>query len=287
MPPIRTPSRRTATRAARLRHFGGLGFGRGGFGFGEVTITAINGSNLSLKTEDGWTRTIAVTADTTITRAGKTIAVADLKVGDQIAFRQDRQTDGTYTITAINVVLPSIGGTVTKIDGSTITVERRDGTTETIHVDADTTYRIAGDDTPALSDIKVGDIIIASGTLRDDGSLDAEAVGAGGPGRGEWFGGHGPRRPTRSRTPRRHPPPRRADRLLARTFRRGGPIGSSRRTDSHVVLSRRGFHGQWSAHDHSRTTGDPAMFEPTAAPTHPAPPTPDPDRRPGLDRRSR
>jgi outer membrane lipoprotein SlyB len=173
-------------------HFGGPGFDRGGFGFGKVTITAISGSNLSLKTDDGWTRTITVTADTTITRAGKTIALADLKVGDQIAFRQDRQTDGTYTITAINVILPSIGGTVTKIDGSTITVERRDGTSGTIHVDADTTYRIAGDDTPALSDIKVGDIVIGSGTLRDDGSLDADAVGAGGPGRGEWFGGHGP-----------------------------------------------------------------------------------------------
>ncbi len=81
---------------------------------------------------------------------------------------------------------------MTKVDGSTITVERRDGTTATIHVDADTTYRIAGDDTPALSDIKVGDVIIASGTQRTDGSLDAEAVAAGGPGRGDWFGGHGP-----------------------------------------------------------------------------------------------
>ena len=172
--------------------FGGPGFGRGGFGLGGITITAISGSNLSLKTEDGWTRTIAVTSETTITRAGKTITLGDLKIGDQIGFRQDRQTDGTYTITAINVILPSITGTVTKVDGSTITVQRRDGTTATIHVDGDTTYRIAGDDTPALSDIKVDDVIIASGTQRSDGSLDAEAVTAGGPGRGDWFGGRGP-----------------------------------------------------------------------------------------------
>jgi outer membrane lipoprotein SlyB len=173
--------------------FGGFGFERGGFGFGGITITAISGSNLSLKTEDGWTRTIVVASDTTITRAGTTIALGDLKVGDQIAFRQERQTDGTFKITAINVILPSIAGTVTKVDGSTITVQRRDGTTATIHVDSDTTYRIAGDDTPALSDINVDDVIIASGTQRSDGSLDAEAVAAGGPGRGGWFGGHGPR----------------------------------------------------------------------------------------------
>lgn len=173
--------------------FGGPGFGFGGgdFGFGGITITAINGSNLSLKTDDGWTRTIAVTAETAITRAGKTITAGDLKVGDQVGLRQDRQTDGSYTITAINVVLPSISGTVTKVDGSTITVERRDGTTATIHVSGDTTYKIVGNDTPALSDIKVGDIIIASGTQRADGSLDAEAIAAGGPGRGEWFGGRG------------------------------------------------------------------------------------------------
>jgi len=172
---------------------GGFGLGRGGFGFGGITITAIDGSSLSLTTDDGWTRTIALTADTTITRAGTAIAAGDLKVGDQIGFRQERGTDGTYTITAIDVILPSVAGTVTKVDGSTITVERRDGTTETIHVDADTTYRIAGDDSPTLSDIEVGDVLIATGTQRADGSLDAEAIAAGGPGRGDWFGHRGPR----------------------------------------------------------------------------------------------
>jgi hypothetical protein len=183
---------------------GGPGFGRGGFGFGGITITAINGSNLSLKTDDGWTRTIAVTSDTTITRAGKTIAVGDLKVGDTVGFRQERQADGSYTISAIDVVLPSIAGTVTKVDGSTITIERRDGTSATIHVDTDTTYKIAGDDTPALSDIKVDDVIIASGTQRSDGSIDAEAIAAGRM-RGDWFGGrgfpHGGNGPNRSAAP--------------------------------------------------------------------------------------
>jgi Domain of unknown function (DUF5666) len=171
--------------------FGGPGFDRGGFGLGGITITAIDGSNLSLKTEDGWTRTIAVASDTAITRAGKTIAIGDLKVGDQIGFRQDRATDGTFTIKAINVILPSVSGKVTKVDGSTITVERRDGTSATIHVDGDTTYRVAGDDTPTLADLKVDDVIIASGTQRSDESLDAEAVFAGGPGRGDFFGGPG------------------------------------------------------------------------------------------------
>ena len=64
-----------------------------------------------------------------ITRAGTTIAVGDLKVGDEIVFRQNRQDDGTYTITEIRLVLPTVAGQVTKVDGSTITVQRLDGTT--------------------------------------------------------------------------------------------------------------------------------------------------------------
>ncbi len=170
--------------------FGGFG-GRGfGVGLGGVTITAINGSNISLKTDDGWTRTITVTSDTAITRAGTTIAVGDLKVGDEISFNQDRQDDGTYTITEIRVVLPTVAGQVTKVDGSTITVKRFDGTTQTIHVDAGTTFRIAGVTNPTASDVKVDSFIVAQGTQRADGSLDADAV-AGGIGRGFGRGGDG------------------------------------------------------------------------------------------------
>lgn len=161
--------------------FDAFGFGRGGpgFGFGDITITTISGSDLSLKTADGWTRTITVTADTTITRAGTAIKVTDLKVGDEIRFAQTKNDDGTYTVTKIQLVLPSVAGQVTAVDGSTITVKRFDGTTQTIHVDASTTYTVAGVTTPTLSDIKVGAFIVAQGTQGADGSLDAEAVHGG------------------------------------------------------------------------------------------------------------
>ena len=157
---------------------GGLrgGFGRGGFH--EITISAINGSSLSLETADGWTRTITVSDSTTLSEAGETITLADLAVGDQIVFSQERQSDGSYTITAIKVVLPTVGGEVTAIDGNTITVTGRDGTAGTIHVDGDTTYQVDGD-TGALSDISVGSFVVAQGTLRTDGSLDADAVHSG------------------------------------------------------------------------------------------------------------
>jgi hypothetical protein len=161
-------------------------------GFRDITISAIDGSSLSLKTDDGWTRTISVGSATSITKGGATITAGDLAVGDQIRFAQDQATDGSYTVTAIQVVLPAIGGEVTAISGDTITVTGRDGTTGTIHVDGDTTYEVGGTTGKALSDITVGSFVMAEGTLRSDGSLDADAVHSGlrgmrggdGPGRG-------------------------------------------------------------------------------------------------------
>ena len=167
---------------------------RGGFrlgGFGDITISAIDGSNLSLKTDDGWTRTIAVGSSTTITKGGQTIAVGDLKVGDQIVFGETKETDGSYTINQIKVVLPVIGGRVTAVGTDSITVDQKGGDSATIHVSASTTYDVNGNTGAKLSDITVGSFVVAEGTQRSDGSLDASAVHAGTPGdRGP--GGMGP-----------------------------------------------------------------------------------------------
>lgn len=186
------PGRMGAGPMGDFGDFGG--FGRG---FGAVTITSIDGSNLSLKTEDGWTRTIAVTSDTTITKAGATIAVGDLAVGDEIRFAQTQAADGTFTITEIVVVMPSLGGEVTAKTADTITVTRRDGTTATIRVDNSTTYTVDGVAGKTLADIAVGDHVRAEGTSNSDGSLDAATVSSGfgrdGKGPGHDHGpGHGP-----------------------------------------------------------------------------------------------
>ena len=153
--------------------------------FNSITITAIDGTSVSLKTDDGWTRTITLTDATTISKAGATITAGDLAVGDEVRIGQDRADDGTYTVTRVVVVLPTLAGEVTAVDGSTITITQRGGTTATIHVDGDTTFRAAGA-AGALSDVKVGSIVIAEGTQRADGSLDATRVGTGferGPGK--------------------------------------------------------------------------------------------------------
>jgi hypothetical protein len=155
------------------------GFGRGEHGgrgiFGSITITSISGSNVSLRTEDGWTRTIAITSATTITKDGETIAAGDLAVGDQIRLRQGRASDGTFTITAIDVVQPRIGGTVTAVTADSITVTGRDGASHVITTTNSTTYRL-GRAAATRSDIVVGSMIVATGSTGTGDSFTASTV---------------------------------------------------------------------------------------------------------------
>ena len=173
---------------------GGPGF-RGGHAFGGIEITAISGSSLSLATEDGWTRTITVDDGTTYTKAGEDITLGDLAVGDTIGFRQTLEDDGSWTIDAIAVILPHVGGEVTAVDGSTVTVEQRDGTSATINIGSDANIVVNGD-AAELADIEVGMVLVAEGTETSNGSFDATRVKAGEAGlRGpDGFGGrgHGP-----------------------------------------------------------------------------------------------
>ncbi len=235
---------------------------RGGHGFREITITAISGSNVTLGTDDGWTRTVAVTDAVDLTKGGQDIALSDLKVGDQVRFRQTRNDDGTYTVNALAVVVPSVRGEVSDVsasgfkvtgrggavwtiavngatayqygtgDGSladvtngttvvvrgtstgdnaltaltvrvkpdravgtvtsktadTITITKHNGSTVTVHVDADTTYRVAGVENADLGDVAVDMVIGVAGRERADGSIEADAVAAG-KGRGFLRGG--------------------------------------------------------------------------------------------------
>ncbi len=161
---------------------------------GGITVTAISSSNISLETVDGWSRTITVDADTTYSRSGDEIALGDLAVGDEIAFRQTLEDDGSWTIDAIAVIPPHVGGEVTAVDGSTITVEQRDGTSATITVTDATEYQVNGDDA-TLADVEVGMKLVAEGTENADGSLTASEVRAADPDGFRGPGGHGGRGP--------------------------------------------------------------------------------------------
>ena len=163
------------------RHEGGKGGifdGRGRFGgrgIGAISISAISGSNVTLKTEDGWTRTIAVTSATTITKGGQTIAAGQLAVGDNVRLNQTKNADGSFTVIAIDVVLPRVAGKVTAVTADTITITVKDGTTRTITTTGSTTYRL-GEAAATHADVTVGSTIQATGTEGSGTSFTATAV---------------------------------------------------------------------------------------------------------------
>ena len=155
----------------------GLADGRGlagGRGRGAITITAIDGTKLSLETENGWTRTIDA-ADATVTEGGQTVELSTLDVGDQVVFRETRDDDGTYTVTAIAVVQPSVAGTVASVSGSTVTVTTRDGTSQKVTLTDATTYTLGRTDATEAA-VVAGVRILARGSLGADGTLTAASV---------------------------------------------------------------------------------------------------------------
>jgi uncharacterized protein DUF5666 len=115
--------------------FGGGLLGRG------ITITAISGSNVSLATENGWTRTIDASG-ATITKNGAAAQLSDLKVGDSVGLRERRNDDGTWTVTQIIVVPARVAGVVGDVSDSSFTVRLSDGSTTTIAITSSTTYTL-------------------------------------------------------------------------------------------------------------------------------------------------
>ena len=103
--------------------------------------------------------------------------MADLAVGDQIAFRQKRNADGTYTVTDITIIQPQVAGTVGSVNGSSFTVKRDDGTTTTVHTDGSTTFRMAGQKAAAtIAAVDPGLWVRATGKRAADGSITATSV---------------------------------------------------------------------------------------------------------------
>jgi len=154
---------------------GALGDFRGGGRFGSIEITAINGWSLSLQTANGWTRTIAVDSDVEITKGGETVAFGDLEVGDEIRLRETRNDDGTFTIEAIVVVVPSVAGSVTAVDADSITIQGRNGLTQEITTTGSTTYRL-GTESTTRAEVTAGDRIHAFGETGANNAFTATSV---------------------------------------------------------------------------------------------------------------
>ena len=196
---------------------GGPGRGQGGgmrgmFGPGSNgtggTVTAISGDEITVKNEQGEIYKVETSPNTHFVRDREQAKISDIKVGDVI-MAAGNLDDQAKTVGAVFVAVLSpeqaarmrqmradfgktwTAGKVTAINDLTLTVERPDKVTQTIAVDENTTFHKRGEDI-TFPDIKVGDMVRATGAVQGANFLAASlmVMGAGGPRTGRF--GQGP-----------------------------------------------------------------------------------------------
>jgi hypothetical protein len=195
----------------------GQGTGRGagmGGDFAEHsvrgTVTAIAGSTLSVKTEQGDVYKIETSPNTRFRKEREQVKLSDIHVGDMVGAAGDKD-DKAKTVGAVIVMVIDkeqyekaradfgktwTAGAIQSINETKITVKRPDNVIQTIVVDENTSFRKRRDSI-TLADFKVGDNVTARGSLQNGNFLATvlSVGGPGGPGGGQGgFGNGGGRR---------------------------------------------------------------------------------------------
>jgi hypothetical protein len=142
-----------------------------------ASVSAIDGSTLTLVTPDGWSRTVDTTG-IPITRGGEEITTADLRVGDRVRVGQRRSDDGTWQVTRLRVALTIARGTVAAVSGDGFEVTTPEDGTLTVRVSEATTWVLGCRVDPAAP-LEVGARVVVRGVGAADGSLDATVVAVG------------------------------------------------------------------------------------------------------------
>ena len=168
------------------------------------TVTSVTAGGFTVTTPNG-TKTAFTTNSSTVYREGTiTVGRSALAVGEHVLVGAARpasaasNSSGAGTAAVVQLLLPSVGGKIVSVSGSTVVVQDGQGFWRTMQVSSSTAYQSAGKTSSAAA-MKAGVYVWATGTIASDHTtLDASAVavlgtnpaGAGGPGFG-FFGGPG------------------------------------------------------------------------------------------------
>ena len=193
--------------AQRSEHHG-MGMGRGVRG----TVTAVNGKQVTIKTDEGDVYTVTTGDNTRLMKDRQEAALTDIHVGDMLMAGGQVDPQAKTVGAAFVAIVPAeqvrkmhedlgktwIAGKITAISDTNITVQRMDGVSQTIAVDENTSFHKRRD-AITMADIKVGDPLNARGALKGGVFVATQLnIGGGGMGMGR---GEGPGGPERSGAP--------------------------------------------------------------------------------------
>jgi hypothetical protein len=151
-------------------------------------VTAVEGQTLVITTREGENEVVTTSRTYFHVPNVEEPGLNDIEVGGIIAALGQKDDDGTFTAQIVAVARAQlrrkmivrrnmVGGGVTAIEGTTLTIETRRGK-KTILTDENTRFRIPGVENPSIEDIEVGDRIIALGRRNEDGDFVARVVGS-------------------------------------------------------------------------------------------------------------
>lgn len=145
------------------------------------TVSAVSGNTITVRVRNQLTQGVVVSSTTTFTKAGATATLADVTVGEKV--KASGIVDSTNNVLdALSVSIASgvrtshVVGQVAAVSGNNVSVTLFDGLNVTVTVSSTTTYRVGGQ--PAtLSDVTVGEWVVAAGTVDTTANaLDAVSV---------------------------------------------------------------------------------------------------------------
>ncbi len=160
------------------------------------SVTALGNGTVTIKKMDGKTQTIDLTGSTVYLQGGAKVTRSALVVGANVLVKGTVDSKGTLTATIVRVVPSVVIGTVTALTSDTIVVKTLAGKSVTIDVNSETKYLVDDSSSATLASLKVGERIVAFGTMGSKGALTASFVAGndtdhGFPGLGGFFGNRG------------------------------------------------------------------------------------------------
>lgn len=172
------------------------------------TVTAVNGSTVTIKTDEGETYKVETSVNTRIMKNREPAKIGDVHIGDMLVAGGEVDTKARTVGAVFAAIIDAeqvkqmradlgktwLAGSVTAIQDTNITVKRIDGAMQTFSVDENTSFKKRRESI-TLADIQPGDTISARGAIKN-GTFVAETVNVGrgpmgpgmGPGMGERMG---------------------------------------------------------------------------------------------------
>jgi hypothetical protein len=149
----------------------GLGLGRFKHGrFGVGTVTAINPSSLTVRDFGGRTTTVATNSSTTYYRDTTKVSRSDLKVGDRVAINVVDPQASSPTAGSVRIVLPSVVGTVSAVQGDSFTLTEPVGFRHVIRTTSSTAYRKDRQSSNRATVVTDGATVLVVGTIDANGT---------------------------------------------------------------------------------------------------------------------